>query len=304
MELANSYNYSECPEEFNCSVHRDAASFSIGPVPSYASLVSSSLSCLGSVLVVLAFLMLPEIRTGAQKLITLLSIADFFTALGYFIAGINFLHHYRPLQADDGSSRNCGTFVAVCRIQSFITTTSSLCSFLWTMLLAVYFHVVIVNKQAVVFGKKMFALMNIISWGVPLIITVPLLATHHLGYSPLGTSNWCFIRDSQRYPIDRSLLTLLVLVAGKFWEILSYIVVTILYISISISIYRVSFVTYQPIHKHTTLPDHYIEQCTAGANPSMHEFAIFLVQVHYAVGSRWQCSSVCVCVCVYVCMYV
>ena len=234
-------NDSVCPQEFNCTATNGSVSFSIGTAPSYASLVSSSFSCLGSLLIVLAFLMLPEIRTGAQKLITLLSIADFFTAFGYFVAAINFLQNYRPLGDDGGEGRgNCDTFEVVCKIQSFITTTSSLCSFLWTMLLAVYFHVVIVNKQTTVFGRKMFALINLVSWGAPLVITIPLLSTNHLGYSPLGTSNWCFIRDSQKSPIDKQLLIVLVMIAGKVWEILSYIVVTVLYISISVSIYRVS----------------------------------------------------------------
>ena len=237
------YNASElCPQEFNCSTERGNVSFSIGPIPSYASLVSSSFSCLGSVLIVLAFLMLPEIRTGAQKLITLLSIADFFTAFGYLIAAINFLEHYRTLE-DPKSGKNCETFSTVCEVQSFITTTSSLCSFLWTLFLAVYFHVVIVNKQAMVLGKKMFALINLISWGIPLIITIPLLCTRRLGFTPFSTANWCFIKESQSQiqPISQDLFIFLVLVVGKFWEILSYVVVTILYISISISIYRVSY---------------------------------------------------------------
>ena len=240
--MITTHNYSECPQEFNCSASPGNVSFSLGRAPSYASLVSSSFSCLGSLLLVLTFIMLPEIRKGAQKIITLLSIADFFTAFGYFVAGINYLQHYSPLHAvataGEGGS-GCNTFGTVCKIQSFITTTTSLCSFFWTMLLAVYFHVVIVNKQTVVFGKKMFLFMNLISWGVPLVITVPLLATNHLGYSQLGTSNWCFIRDSQQDSINKWLLTVLVLVAGKFWEILSYFVVTVLYISISISIHRV-----------------------------------------------------------------
>ena len=234
-------NISACPRDFNCSYYKkdeDATvSFSIGTVPSYASLVSSSLSCLGSVLIVLAFLSLPEIRTGAQKLITLLSIADFFTAAGYFVAGINFLRHYNPEDGQENS--DCGSFETVCEIQSFITTTSSLSSFLWTMILAGYFHAVIVNRQTL-FTKKSFALFNFIAWGVPIIITIPLLITGYLGYSPLATSNWCYIKDSQYYkPKSKVLVIALFMVAGKFWEILSYIIVTALYISIAVSIYRV-----------------------------------------------------------------
>ena len=226
---------SACPQDFNCSGHDYNVSFSIGRAPSYVSLVSSFFSCLGSVLIFLAFLALPEIRTGAQKLITLLSIADFFTAFGYFMAAINFLRHYKPYGAADD---DCGTFESVCEIQSFITTTSSMCSFLWTIILAVYFHMVIVNKQTII-KKKMFTLFNVIAWGLPLTITIPLLAMGHLGYSPFATSNWCYIKDSESTHKSRTLIIMLILVAGKFWELLSYIVVTVLYISITFSIYQV-----------------------------------------------------------------
>lgn len=225
-----------CPQEFNCS--GDTVSFSIGRAPSYASLISSCFSCLGSILIVLAFLVVPEIRTGAQKLITLLSIADFFTALGYLIAAINFLQHYKPLSRRHEAA-DCSAFIFVCEVQSFITTTSSMSSFFWTVILAAYFHLVIVNRQTV-FNKYLFAFSNLIAWGVPLIITIPLLARGKLGYSPLATSNWCFIKDSFSEKSSKAVVTILFFIAGKFWEILSYIVVTILYISIAFSIQRVS----------------------------------------------------------------
>lgn len=231
-------NTSSCPQDFNCSGQGDNVSFSIGRAPSYVSLVSSFFSCLGSILILVVFLALPEIRTGAQKLITLLSIADFFTASGYFMAAINFLLHYKPLGETD-TDENCKTFRSVCILQSLITTTSSMSSFLWTIILAVYFHVVIVNKQTII-KKKMFTLFNIIAWGVPITITIPLLITGKLGYSPLATSNWCYIKDSGvSAPKTRVETVLLILVAGKFWEILAYIVVTVLYISIAFSIYQV-----------------------------------------------------------------
>ena len=228
----------DCPREFNCSGGEDNVSFSIGTAPSYVSLVSSSFSCLGSVLICLAFLLLPDIRTGAQQLVTLLSIADFFTAFGYFMAGINFLRHYTPSGME---GHDCRTFQRICTAQSFITTTSSMSSFLWTMILAVYFHMVIVNKQPNAIGKKkVFTLFNVIAWGVPVLITIPLLALGFLGYSPLATSNWCYIRDSEPSPpLSRVRVLILILLAGKFWEVLSYVVVTALYISIAFSIYKV-----------------------------------------------------------------
>ena len=239
--MAGNTSSSVCPGAANCSGHPGEVSFTIGLPPSYVSLVSSAFSCLGSLLILLAFLTLPEIRTLAQKLITLLAIADFFTAFGYFMAAINFLAHF-DTNPSNGRTSSCGPFHTVCEIQSFITTTSSLCSFLWTTLLAVYFHVVIVNKQTV-FSKKALALCNLFAWGLPLVITIPLVISRKLGYIPYAASNWCFIKDTDSLPLrDKPEVIGLILVAGKFWEITCYILVTVLYISIAISINKVSIV--------------------------------------------------------------
>ena len=78
-----------CPgANFNCTDGR--VNFDIGRIPTYFSIVSCSLSCLSSILIVVAYLSLKEIRKGAQKIITLLAITDFFTAFGYLIAAGNF----------------------------------------------------------------------------------------------------------------------------------------------------------------------------------------------------------------------
>ena len=100
---------------------------------------------------------------------------------------------------------------------------------------------VIVNKQTV-FSNKAFALCNLIAWGAPLLITLPLGIKGFLGYSPYAASNWCYIKDTNvELPLRKKVnIILLIFVAGKFWEIIFFLIVTALYISIAISIRRVS----------------------------------------------------------------
>ena len=68
-----------CPEVHQC--HDGLVSFDISRVPSYLNLISGSLSCLGLILIVFTYCVLRDMRTGAQTLIALLAIADFFCCI-------------------------------------------------------------------------------------------------------------------------------------------------------------------------------------------------------------------------------
>ena len=171
------------------------------------------------------YLCLREIRKGAQKVITLLAIADFFTAFGYLIGAGNFLTHYRETDHDA-----CKLFEVICEIQNFITTWSSLCSFAWTSFFALYFYLIVVqNKHAL--AIRLLPWQNIVAWGIPLVIVLPILIVGRLGYAPYAASNWCYIEDNDyKQDLKNSITTIsLIFVAGKFWEILSYFIVLVVY---------------------------------------------------------------------------
>ena len=213
-----------CPgAKFNCS--GDRVDFDIGRIPTYFSIVSCSLSCLSSILIVAAYLSLREIRKGAQKIITLLATADFFTAFGYLIGAGNFLTHYRQTDL-----HSCQVFVTVCEVQSFITTWSSLSSFAWTCSLALYFYLIVVKNRHRL-AIRLLPWENVIAWFIPILIVLPILITGRLGYAPYAASNWCYIKDNdyKQDLKDNTITILLIFIAGKFWEIMSYFIVLLLY---------------------------------------------------------------------------
>lgn len=220
---------SPCPWETNhtkCNSN-DLVKFDITNIPSYFTIVSCTFSCLGSVLIILTFLVLKDMRTGSQKIVTFLAIADLISAVGYIIGSANYLHHHHQ-ESGDSSSGGCGSFDQICTGQATVTSYSSLASFLWTVILAFYFFLIIVFKKVKV-ASRLMILYNAIAWGAPLLIVVPLLACKKLGYAHYAASNWCFVKGTDRRLNKDWESTLLILVAGKFWEILSYIVVTVLY---------------------------------------------------------------------------
>ncbi len=222
-----------CPVVYNCSDQPHQFSFDIGKTPSYVAIVSSSLSCLGSVLIFVAFLALKDLRTSAQKIITFLAFADFISAAGYILGSGNFLVHFN----ETNGQRECPEFSVICLVQASITAWSSLCSFAWTLILGFYFYLVIVYNRKPL-AVRLMPLYHILAWVVPTVIIVPLAVTKKLGYAPFAASNWCYVKDtSNDHHQDTSdndhLLSVegigMILLAGKFWEISTYCCVIVVY---------------------------------------------------------------------------
>lgn len=187
--------------------------------PTYFSITSCSLSCVGSILIFVAYFVLKGIRNLAQKIIVLLALADFFTAMGYLIADWNFLRNSKSHEI-----QSCIVFEQVCKVQSFVTSTSSICSFGWTCALALHFYLLLTLKRKNCLST-LLVWQNVILWMFPLLITLPLLATDRLGYSTYATSNWCFIKGQCGGKEEMALI----LLGGKLWEILSYVFVIVIY---------------------------------------------------------------------------
>ena len=224
----------QCPVSNNCT-SSDLVSIENGPVPSYVAIVSSGFSCLGSILIVVTFFVLKEMRSGAQKIITFLALADFVSAAGYIVGSVNFLTHYNKTGPKD-----CQVFEDICEAQATFTSWFLLVSFLWTTILAFYFYLIIVYHQVQI-AARLMPLYHIVAWGFPLFIVIPLVATSHLGYAPYAASNWCFVKNPN---IKYSLKTnpteiIIILFNGKLWEILTYVIVTVLFILISAHIAKV-----------------------------------------------------------------
>ena len=221
-----------CPESHQCS--NGLVSFDIGRVPSYLNLVSSSFSCLGSILIIVTYWLLRDMRTGAQTVITLLAIADFFTAFGYIIGSSNFIAAF-----DTTNSQKCAVFNSICEVQSFITTWSTMSSYCWTCILAFYFFLVLVYQKGKL-AARLIPLYNIIAWLSPLLIVGPMLVFGKLGYAPYVASNWCYIKDIGEEPLTKKpMIVVYILLGGKLWEIISYVVVIVLYVRIRWSFKKV-----------------------------------------------------------------
>ncbi|KAJ8258881.1 hypothetical protein COCON_G00178930 [Conger conger] len=85
---------------------------------------------------------------------------------------------------------------------------------------------------------------HIISWGVPLLITVVAVSEHKIGYDASEVSvGWCWVS------IDASYHVLWMLLTGKIWEFAAYVTLPVLYILIKRHIHgaHAALSEYRPI---------------------------------------------------------
>ena len=183
-----------CPDTYYCSNGSQPYS-DIKPslllIPAYASLVTSSLSCLGAVLIVLAYCAFKDLRKGtAQTIITLLALADLGTGVAGILGASLFI---RYLNLDERSEGECYIFDTVCQIQGFMIIWAYQCSLFWTSILAIHFLLITIFHHST-WTDKLLPLYNIIAWIVPLASALSLLVLGNVGYNHYLTST-CFLRS-------------------------------------------------------------------------------------------------------------
>uniref|UniRef100_A0A8D0HUP1 G-protein coupled receptors family 2 profile 2 domain-containing protein n=1 Tax=Sphenodon punctatus TaxID=8508 RepID=A0A8D0HUP1_SPHPU len=189
----------------------------LGPMPPtqvYLSkriivLVSCVPSFLGSTLLVCTHALWPELRTHSRQLLLYLSLSDLLSAVSYF---------YGVLRDFDLASWDC-------KLQGAMSTFSNTSSFFWTMAIAIYLYITIVRGSPT--GTGLLCFFHLVNWGIPFGITVAAVVLNKIGYDASNVSvGWCWINLEAE---DRVLWMLL---TGKLWEIMAYVILPILYILI------------------------------------------------------------------------
>jgi len=126
-----------------------------------------------------------------------------------------------------------------CTIQSFVTTSSSMASFMWTMAIAVFLYISISQAPSLTRFRTrwLLFLFHAISWGLPLWLCTLAVTFHVLGGDTFSASvGWCWIGSARSIPWPSSLapewrVFFWQMVAGKGIEICSYIFTPFLYIA-------------------------------------------------------------------------
>ena len=137
---------SRCPgtSTFQCS-GPNKTDLDIGIAPAWVSIVSSFVACLMAPLILIAYAAFEEMRKStAQKLVTLIALADTLAAVAFIIGGVNYLVHYK---ADYG----CKDFQKICATQSFLVIWSSNATYILTPILT--FHYLLIFSRNFHWGR-------------------------------------------------------------------------------------------------------------------------------------------------------
>ncbi|XP_022454350.1 G-protein coupled receptor 157 isoform X1 [Delphinapterus leucas] len=174
-------------------------------------LLSCALSALGSGLLVATHALWPDLRSRARRLLLFLSLADLLSAASYF---------YGVLQDFEGPSWDCV-------LQGALSTFANTSSFFWTVAIALYLYLSIVRISRGPGDGRLLWAFHVVSWGIPLVITVAAVTLKKIGYDASDVSvGWCWIDLEAE---DRVLWMLL---TGKLWEMLAYVTLPVIYLLI------------------------------------------------------------------------
>jgi len=126
-----------------------------------ALLVSTSLSILGSLVVIITYALYKDIRSSSRHIIVCISIADLIVSIG---------------------------------------STANLCSFMWTLFLAVFLHITFVQEKPAKARALIHPWFHLLGWLFPLAINVVALCTRNLGdNNDRAVSGWCWIRIPSKF---------------------------------------------------------------------------------------------------------
>lgn len=172
--------------------------------------LAAVLSLFGTTFIVVTFFIWKEIQSTSRRILVYISIADFFVAVGT-VVGVLF-----------------SKYSTICLIQSICGTYFVLSSFFWTVFLAVYLFIGCTRKR-ILLAERLVCLFHVIGWGVPLTIVCIAVAKKKLGDNgDIVSSGWCWVSVNMSWKEQVKWM----LIAGKFWEVTAFFIITILFIFI------------------------------------------------------------------------
>ena len=218
------------------------------PYNAVLAIVSSSLSVFGALALIATYFFWKSNRTISRFIVACIAASDFLTASGYIVMSsyLLWLQNRRDILGsgvsleDVLSSDSFSTLRRLCTAQSFVTTTSSNWSFWWTAILAFHLYLILVHMQWTLAKRLVWAYV-VIATVVPLVYTIPALATGWLGVGCFSaTTTWCFvgIKPVQEPHVNLTCASpgvtykVLEAVEGKVWEVMAFFTILVLYLSI------------------------------------------------------------------------
>ena len=188
------------------------------------------LSILGSLAIILAFVLVKDIRSKARELLVHISLMDFMYSTANLVGLALPYHKYLDNASNETDVISLhDTYLCVCKAQSFIAVYGTIGSVLWTLGLAVYLYYRIVSASSDV-TSRLGRVLYVVCYTLPLYVTLWLLLEDWLGYphNVLAGAGWCSFKDDVE--------SIVIFMTYDIWIWLGIVILAPLYIIIHIHI--------------------------------------------------------------------
>ena len=204
------------------------------------------LSIIGSLAVILTYLVFKSLRTTARLVLVHLSVMDMGVGLANLVGlSVNFDHYYFPNASNASNYNTLGlpelknVSLALrysCLAQAIAADYFTLGSFLWTLSMAVYLYLKIVHNQLPGAAKRSLYVCTAVSYLLPVGTVLWKGLTNRLGYSPFTSEGWC---GDKLIDLSTGQTHILMDFIGyQVWILLIFVIVPVLYVSVLFFIHR------------------------------------------------------------------
>lgn len=192
--------------------------------------ITCSLSMLGALLIIFSYVCFKTMRSRAREILVHISVMDFLVAASNLTgAAVDFDRFYNCTKGTDSCSSHPASVDYWCKTQAFFAIYCTLGSVLWTVSLSVYLYFLITHhgtKKA----KYSLYFSYFFCYLLPLLLTLWLLLTGRLGYSPYQSAMWCGPIFTNPLTMQRYIYV--AVISYDLWIYLTFIIVPILFISV------------------------------------------------------------------------
>lgn len=187
--------------------------------------VSCCLSILGSLLIILSYILFKKRRTRAREILLHISLMDLGVALSNLIGlSVYFDKYYFQ------SHENVTAYIdGLCKTQAFFAAYSTFGSILWTIALAAFLYFLIIHhrtKGALYFLRCAY----LVCYALPLLVSMWLVLTGKLGHSPLDSSGWCTLISNNLATGKVDIFS--TIFGNDLWVYLAIITIPVFYLSV------------------------------------------------------------------------
>ena len=199
--------------------------------------VVCALSVIGSLFIILSYVLFRDLRSNARLLLVHLSISDLGVSLSNLVGEIaEFGGHFKHSKNDYKDNLTPPSYDHFCNAQAFLAHYFTISSVLWTLVLSTYMYAVTTKLSRL--SQKENLIFNlcacVICYGIALFNSLWFQFTDRLGFSPYSSSGWC---GSKVHNVYSGKLDFMAVILGyDIWIVLTSFLIIVTYLSILLHI--------------------------------------------------------------------